>query len=284
MVLLGSDRRAARRSVRRVVELDAGGRQRLRALLTNSCLVVEPTTSVVELVGSRLAPGSVTVGVASNASLGIDQTVAVTEILAARGYDVRPHLSAALIEGPRHLARITRRLLRCRSVLLVPGSDDSAPDGEVPDLAAAIAGTAGAPRVGMLVPAVAGDRHAERVLAAAASADWISTGVSLDTRPVIGWVAQMRVRGLETPIELGVPGVVRFDALARRYPEAVTETGGRRRPQWHEPTALVSSIAEEQALERLAITGLRIDTLNFVDETAGWRQRLFDLAAPGRGI
>jgi hypothetical protein len=47
---------------------------------------------------------------------------------------------------------------------------------------------------------------------------------------------------------------------------------------------IVSSVAQEQALDRLGITGLRIETLNFVDETAGWRQRLFDLAAPVRTV
>ena len=282
MVLLGSNRRAARRSLRAVEELGADGRLRLRSLLTNSCLVVWPTSSVVDDVTSRLAPGSVTLGVASTASLGIDQTLGVTEVLTARGYDVRPHLAASLVENGAHLTRTLRRLRSVSSVLLVAGNRQAGTGLSVLELAAAIADNHASVRIGIGATAQSGDGPAEAVLAASAAADWISTRTAADPRRMLAWAAEMRVRGMEPPIELGIPGLVRLDTLRRDHPHLSSPGGSR--GQWFDPTSVATTIAKESALDRLAITGLRIDTLNLVDETAGWRQRLFDLAAPVREI
>lgn len=288
MVLASSERRAHRRSQRTVADLDPAARKQLRQLLTNACLVVLPTSSVVELVTARLAPGSVTVGVASTDGLGMDQTIAVTEVLATRGYEVRPHLARSHVKSSRHLTEVLTRLSQrgVGSLLAVPGRNRSgryAPP--LAEFVGDIASHGGIPRVGVaaaLVRGPAGNNRAPAVLAAARQADFVSTRSSVHPGEMLAWVAEMRVRGLEAPVELGLPGMVHMQALRREDPGVARLLDGRRRIQWHNPTALMASLAQDRSLERLDISGVRIDTLNYLDENAGWRQRLFDLANPNR--
>lgn len=286
-VLAGGERRAHRRSLRTLLELPASDRTRLRELLTRACLVVMPTSSAVGLVTARLAPGSVTVGVAATEALGLDQTIAVAEILATRGFDVRPHLAANQMRETRRPSGVLDRLAarRISEVLLVP--DRSVPDQSIGDLVREVTGHAGMERVGVEAVPIGGPHHrpeAEAAVELARAADFVSTRPLTNSRELLAWVAEMRVRGLETPVELGFPGVVRMDALRRSDPKTAAQVDEDGRRQWYNPTDLIVSLARDAALDRLHIGGIRIETLNFLDETAAWRQQLFDLAAPRRTV
>lgn len=287
IVLASSERRAHRRSQRTVAELDPLARKQLRGLLTNACLVVQPTSSIVELVTARLSPGSVVVGVASTEELGIDQTIAVSEILATRGFDVRPHIARSQLKSPRHLAEMLTRLRTrgVRGVLVVPGSNPGPSAPPLPDVVADVASHAPGLRVGVgsrLIRGAAGNEPAQLVIAAARHANFVSTRSSVRPGEMLAWAAEMRVRGLEVPIELGLPGAVPMQALRRNDPTLAAHIEERRRAQWHNPTSLVASLAQDRSLDRLGVCGVRIDTLNYLNENAAWRQQLFDLANPNR--
>lgn len=81
----------------------------VRRLLANARFEVLPTARVQEAVATHLAPGS-TITVTASPSKGLEATVALTERLAACGYDVVPHLAARMIAGRSELAEIAARL------------------------------------------------------------------------------------------------------------------------------------------------------------------------------
>ncbi len=293
MTTVGSERRARRRARRSVDELDAGGRERLQQFISGARFVVLPTSEAITLVESRLAPGTVALAVSCTAGLGVDQTVAVSEVLAAKGYDVTPHLAARQIRTPRHLDEILRRL-RKRSlgrVLVVEGRQGR--PGAFPDSARLLEAMLDHPDAPSEI-GIAGhpdghpdhDRLAltERLLKRAVFASFVSTRLTLNPVRLLGWVAEMRVRGLDIPVEVGVPGAVGLDEILAHDPFLVGTGDGRRESRRYDPTSLVIDLARQPVADRLEITGLRVETLNRIHATAAWRQQLYDLSQQTRSV
>ena len=192
----------------------------------------------------------------------------------------------------RHLEGILRRL-RMRSlgrVLVVDGHDGVR--GAFPDSARLLAAMHEHPDVPPEI-GIAGhpDGHAdhgpvelaERLLERSVLATFVSTRLSLNPSRLLGWVAEMRLRGLELPIEAGVPGAVGLDDLLREDPSIVLKDR-RRETRHYDPTALVVDLARQPVVDRLTITGLRVETLNRIQMTAAWRQYLYDLSQPARSV
>ena len=286
---IGSQRRASRKARRALDELDSESRARLQRLISEARFVIVPTSEAISLVESRLTPGTVRLGVSGTAELGIDQTVAVAEILAAKGFDVTPHLPARHISTPAHLDEILRRLRR-RSidrVLVVEGRRGG--PGAFPDAARLLAamhehpdvpsdiGIAGHPNGH---PAHDPAELTERLLERSRLASFVSTRVSLHPVRLLGWLTEMRLRGLELPIEAGVPGAVHRDQLIAENPSLERQIQGQ---ETHNgPTRFVIDLAGHPAVERLGLVSLRVDTLNHLQATADWRQQLYDLSQRAR--
>lgn len=287
-MVIGNDRRAQRRNRRSIEDLDGDSRTRLRRLLEGSRLVVLPTSEIIPLVESRNPPGSVSLAVACTDGLGVDQTIAVSEVLAARGYEVMPHLAARQFRTERHLDETLQRLARraVTRILVVQGrARTSGAFGTAGALLGAIERHPDAPaEVGIAgypegFPDVDRERLAEQLLRLSSRATYVSTEVTLNPERLLRWAAEMRVRGLELPIEAGIPGVVRNAELL--------EDGSSSRPrggEWYDPTRFVAQLAAQPALDRLDIVGLRVETGNEIERTAAWRQRTYDLAHSVRTI
>lgn len=287
-MVVDSDRRVQRRNRRSIEDLDGDSRIRLRRLLERSRLVVLPSSEIIPLVESRNPPGSAALAVACTDALGVDQTIAVAEVLAARGYDVTPHLAARQFRTKRHLDETLQRLARrsINRILVVRGREKtSGPLATAGDLLEAIeqhdnvpaeVGIAGYPEG---LADVDRERLAERLLALSSHATYVSTQVTLSPERLLRWIAEMRVRGLELPIEVGIPGVV-------RNAELTGEAGSsrRRRGEWYDPTGFVAQLAAQPAVDQLDIHGLRIETANEVERTAAWRQQTYDLAHQVRTV
>jgi methylenetetrahydrofolate reductase (NADPH) len=289
MTTIGSRRRDWRRARRALEELDGESRARLQRLISEARFVLLPTSEAIGLVESRLPPGTVRLGVACTAGLGVDQTVAVAEVLAAKGYDVTPHLAARQIRTPGHLAEILRRLRRrsIHRVLVVEGRQGG--PGAFPDLGRLLAamhdhrdvpveiGIAGHPGGH---PGHDPAELTERLLERSVLASFVSTRLSLDPDRLLGWLTEMRLRGLDLPVEAGVPGAVGLDELLAEDPSLVLPE--RRRATRYDPTRMMIDLARQPVIDRLDLAGLRVDTLNRIDGTAAWRQALYDLARPAR--
>ncbi len=293
MMVIGSERRAQRRNRRSIDDLDSEGRARLRRLLAGARLVVLPTSEAIPRVESRLAPGAVPLAVAATAELGIDQTIAVAEVLAARGYDVTPHLAARQIRTERHLDEILLRLAQrgISRVFVVQGRQDET--GAFPtslELLQAMTdhrhpppevGVAGYPEGHHRVES---EQLTDSLLARASHCTFVSTQVCLNPSRLLRWLSEMRVRGLEVPVEIGLPGVVQLDRLRRRAPGNVAGIPAPRRrgTEWYDPTGLVAELAVQPVVDRLGVGGLRLETLNEIEPTAAWRQQVYDLAQQTR--
>lgn len=286
-MLVTGDRRSQRRIRRAVAELDPESRLRLRRLLSSARFVVLPTSAAISQVEARLAPGSIPISVACAHELGIDQTIAVAEVLAMKGHDVSLHLAARQIRSNRHLDEILLRLARraIGRVLVVRGRGASAGlFDSAGAFLAALTGREDAPAdIGTAAEVGAGrDRDAEagRLLERAVHATHVSVQTIPSIPRLLGWVAEMRIRRLGLPIEIGVPGVVRFEELGKGVPGfAAALPPGRQRPDWFDPTDLVAAVARDQTLDQLDVHGLRVETLNHLDATAAWRQQVYDLAS-----
>ena len=101
----------------------------LESLLTRCRYEVLPTASVVDEVDRHLQAGA-TVTVTASPAKGMEETLDISERLAARGFDVVPHLAARMINGHTHLAEITHRLrLAGVTTVFVPAGDDDPPAG-----------------------------------------------------------------------------------------------------------------------------------------------------------
>lgn len=285
-MVIGNDRRAQRRNRRSIEDLDGDGRTRLRRLLKGSWLVILPTSEIIPLVESRTPPGSVALAVACTDGLGVDHTIAVSEVLAARGYDVTPHLAARQFRTERHLDETLQRLAQ-RSIgriLVVRGRTGTAgPFGTTGALLEAVEQHSDAPaEIGIAgypegLPDVDRERLAERLLTLASRATYVSTEVTLDPERLLRWLAEMRVRGLELPVEVGIPGVVgNAELIGEARPSR------RRGCEWHDPTGFVAQLAAQPALDRLDIVGLRVETANEIERTAAWRQTTYGLAHQAR--
>lgn len=275
--------RTQRRNRRSLLDLDSDARARVRRLVRHAHLTVLPTSDVVQLVEARLAPGTVGVSVAAHPELGIDQTVAISEVLAAKGYVVTPHLDASAVETPRHLGEILLKLSRRSIDRMLIVETNTGRGGTVDHMLEEAMDRTGAPvRVGVEgFPEGRVDGTIEdeaKVLGSQSRlASFVSTASSVNPVRVLGWIREMRVRGLELPIEIGMPGFAPVEALVRAVPSLAPNLAPGAKDAY-DPTSLLVELAEDHVLDRLAVSGIRLDTGNAVNTTEDWRQRLYDLA------
>lgn len=275
--------RAHRRARRSVVELDGEARGRLRRLVAEARLAVLPTSDVVARIQARLAPGTVGLVVGAHAGLGLDQTVAVTELLAAQGFEVTPQIDPTGIRTERHLDEIVHRLARRTVKRWLMVERDPATPQATDWLLDALADHPAAPQaVGLEAypqgrPGIEPSRESERLMARARQVSFLSTAPVVDAGRLLTWITETRVRGIEVPIEIGVPGVVPVATLRREAPALAASLVVRNGAPF-DPTILLGTLAGDHAIERLDVTGLRLDTYNEIEPTENYRQQLYDFA------
>ena len=263
---------------------------RLARLLERPRYEVIPVRGIEDKV-AVLVPGS-TVTVTASPSHGIERTVETSEALAARGYDVVPHLAARMVRDEAELAGILQRLSAAgiRQAFVV-GGDASPPAGEFADAAALLDAIGRQPhdleRIGVGGypeghPSIADDRLLEALLHKQAYADYVATQICFDADVLTGWIRRMRAAGVALPVVVGLPGVVDRRKLA----EISLQTGvgasvrylvkhGRQvaalmRTRRFDPGPLARALAGSLDAPDLGIEGLHLFTFNQVDSTQAW--------------
>lgn len=241
-----------------------------------------------------LPPGS-TVSVTCSPNLGLEATQRHTEALVRLGHRPIPHLSARLVDGPRHASELAAwtRDWSIASVFVVAG-DVATPtsyEGVVEflhdfvdaDPAVAEIGVTAYPDGHPLIDAATLDEvllAKQRLLANAGIAGWASTQMCFDAQLIESWIDDQRARGMTLPIHLGVPGVIDRARLMKmgvrlgigaslRYLSKNRSTmASMLSPGGYDPTELVSSLAPPAA--RLGIDALHCFTFNSVADTVAW--------------
>jgi methylenetetrahydrofolate reductase (NADPH) len=223
----------------------------------------------------------------------MDVTVDLAVELGKADLRVVPHLAARLVRDQGHVEAMVERLADAgvEEVFVIGG--DGQPQGQFSDALELIRaidrtghrftiGIAGYPEGHPLV-----DR--EKLDAALAAkreyASYLVTQMCFDASAITVWVEEIRGRGVELPVVIGLPGVV---ALTRLIPVATRIGVGdsirfltRHRGLWTKllspsfsPTDLLIDLAPLLADPTTGVVGLHLYTFNQVAATEKWREGL----------
>jgi methylenetetrahydrofolate reductase (NADPH) len=286
------------------------GRKRDAALppaqrIAMRALVAAPKFELIPLKNAMDAaaalPPRASVTVTASPSHGIESTVELAEVLAARGHDAVPHLSAHMIRDRAHLGDL---LDRCRAAgfreAFVVGGDADEPgdfhDGlsllramhEVGHPFASI----GAPGYPEGHADISAERLVEVLLNKQPLVTYMATQMCFNPGAITGWIAEMRRRGVMLPVHLGTPGVADLAKLmaisarigvadSARYLKKNKRMVGRLlTPGKFGPDALLEGMAPALADPSADITSLHVFTFNQVAATVEWQQRMLDALDP----
>jgi methylenetetrahydrofolate reductase (NADPH) len=242
-------------------------------------------------------PDGATVAITTSPQLGIDRTVERAEQAAADGYEVVPHLADRYVEGPEELEEIARRLTEAGVTdLFVPGGDREEPAGEFESAHDLLDALGGLPyefeEVGITGYPEGHDFLSDATLAEAMErkapyATYIVTQLCYDPDAVVEWVEEIRERGVDLPVEVGIPGVMKYQRLMQISQKVgvgdsikflkkttgvlgfVKQLVGSRGT--YEPDELVDGLAPYVGDDWYRIRGIHIYTFNQTPDTEDWR-------------
>ena len=243
-------------------------------------------------------PDGATIAITTSPQLGIETTVERTEEAVAAGYDVVPHIAARYVEDREQLTEIARRLTDAGVTdIFVPGGDREEPAGEFDsahDLLVALdetpysfeeVGITGYPEGHEFLD---DDTLAAAMERKASYATYIVTQICYDPDAVIEWVEDIRDRGVDLPVEVGIPGVMNYKRLMSISQKVgvgdsvkflrkttgvlgfVKQLVGSRGN--YEPDELVDGLAPYVGDEAYDIRGVHVYTFNQTPDTEEWRR------------
>lgn len=247
-------------------------------------------------------PDGATITITASPTKGQEATIEWTERAAANGFEVVPHLAARYVRDEAELEAFVRRLTEAGvSDVFVPGGDREEPIGEFAsayDLLSALddldyefdeVGITGYP-----------EGHAfldDRTLVEAMEkkepyATYVTTQLCYDSGEVVDWIEDLRERGVELPVEVGVPGVLKYQRLldisqrvgvgdSVRFLQKTSGVLGFVRQfvgsrGKYTPDELVDGLAPYVDDPEYGIRGIHIYTFNQVSDTEAWRRARLD--------
>lgn len=190
-------------------------------------LLEEPRYELMpfESMDEQLAylPDGVEVAITTSPTLGLEATIDWTERAADRGYEIVPHIAARYVRDETHLEEIAGRLTDAGVTdIFVPGGDREEPIGEFSsaygllstleelDYAFEDVGITGYPEGhAFLDDQTLSDSMAKKE----PYATYLVTQLCYDPDAIIEWLATIRERGVELPVEVGIPGVMKYQRL-----------------------------------------------------------------------
>jgi len=270
-------------------------RQGVETLLSGARFELMPFESFDEEI--EHLPAGATIAITTSPQLGIETTVDKTEEAMAMGYDVVPHVAARYIEDRDQLDEIARRLKEAGVTdIFVPGGDREEPAGEFEgahDLLVALddlghefedVGITGYPEGHDFL---SDETLAEAMEKKAPYATYIVTQLCYDPDAVIEWIEGVRARGIDLPVEVGIPGVMKYQKLMQISQKVgvgdsikflrkttgvlgfVKQLVGSRGT--YEPDDLIDGLAPYVGDEEYGLRGVHIYTFNQTPDTEDWR-------------
>jgi methylenetetrahydrofolate reductase (NADPH) len=267
-------------------------RDTISRLLTHARYEVLPTASVEAKVLEEV-PTTVRLTVTASPSMGLDRTIEMAERLTTQGYSVVPHLAARMISGRSELAELVHRLQAAGITnVFVPGGDAD-PVGDYKDALTMLedltslgspfadVGVAGYPESH---PTIHDDLTVQSMWDKRKHATYVVSNLTFDPAVVKDWLHRMRLRGIDLPLLVGLPGPVdRAKLLGMATKIGVGDSTRFLSKQKGLMTRLVApgGFTGESFLTKCAPTlgdpeanvpGLHVYTFNQVAETEAWRQ------------
>jgi len=242
-------------------------------------------------------PEGATVAITSSPEKSIMETVERTEQAAAKGFEIVPHIAARNVQDREQLEEIVERLDAAGvEDVFVPGGDNDEP-GEFEsayELLVALdemdhpfeqLGITGYPEGHYFIDDETLWEHLEKK---EPYADYIITQICYDPEKVVDWVEETRARGIELPVEVGVPGVMKYQKLLNISQQVgvgdsisflrkttgvfgfVKQLIGSRGK--YTPDELIQGIAPYVDDPEYDFTGVHLYTMNQAPDTEEWRQ------------
>ncbi len=264
----------------------------LRDLLRNARFEVLPLDGIEEEVLAHLGT-DVKVTVTASPSKGLEATFDLTERLTRAGYTAVPHLSARLVRDSAHLDEVLSRLLSAGvTELFVLAGDTTDPAGEFTGAAElleamgprraefAAIGITGYPESHHLI---SDEETIRAMFVKAPMATHIVSQICFDADVIAAWIAEVRRRGTDLPIWIGLPGNVDYTKLIRvsmkiGLGESARFLGHHRNwvarlvARQFKPDRLVRELASSVTDPAARVGGLHFYTFNEVGRTERWRR------------
>lgn len=243
-------------------------------------------------------PDGATIAITTSPQLGIERTVERAEQAAADGYEPVPHIAARYVEDTDHLKEIARRLTEAGvTEIFVPGGDREEPVGEFESayqLLVALDETEYSfEEVGITGYPEGHEFLDEQTLRTemdkkAPYATFIVTQLCYNPEAVIEWIEKIRGRGIDLPVEVGIPGVMKYSRLLQisrkvgvgdsvkflrkttGVVDFVRQIVGSRGT--YKPDELVDGLGPYADDEEYRISGIHIYTFNQTTDTEDWRR------------
>jgi len=268
----------------------------VRELLTSVRFELMPFESFEEELS--YLPEGASVAITTSPQLGIERTVEKCVAAAEAGYEVIPHLAARYIEDSEELDEICGELRDADITdIFVPGGDKEEPVGEFEsayDLLVALddldhefeeVGITGYPEGHAFI---SDEELAEAMEKKAPYATYIVTQLCYNPDTIIEWIEEIRDRGIELPVEVGIPGVMKYEKLlgisrkvgvgdSVKFLRKTTGIvgfikqfiGSRGR---YKPDDLIEGLAPYVGDDTYKLQGLHLYTFNQTPDLEEWRQ------------
>lgn len=263
-------------------------------LLENARYEVLPTATIEAKVLDAV-PTDVTLTVTASPGKGLEETLATAERFSRAGYAVVPHIAARMVTGRSELTEIAARLKEAGITrVFVPGGD-ATPAGDYSDALSMLeditaigspfehVGVTGYPESH---PTINDDLTVQAMWDKRRHATHIVSNLTFDPALIKDWLHRMRLRGIQLPLLLGMPGPIdRAKLLGMATKIGVGDSTRFLAKQKGLMTRLMApgGFTGERFLSQCAPTlgdpearveGLHLYTFNQVAETETWRRDL----------
>ena len=241
-------------------------------------------------------PGDAKVAVTCSPARGIESTLHLSERLLERGFRVVPHIAARLVADRAHLREILRWFdehgLREIHVIGGDAREPAGPYASALELLVAMSridhgveevGIGGYPEGHPLID----DEELDRALLDKQPlASYVVTQLCFEADAILGWISDIRRRGIGLPVYVGLPGAVDRKKLlqislkvgvgdsVRYLRKQAGQVGMLLKSGGYSPDDLVRRLAPYAGDERYNVAGLHLYTFNQVESTEQWRQRM----------
>jgi methylenetetrahydrofolate reductase (NADPH) len=287
--------------VKRVLTVrDGATRESLKRAVDDLGFEVIPFKKTEQAVLEHV-PTDVRLTVTASPAKGQDATIDLTVALVGHGYSVAPHLSAQQVRDRAHLADI---VARCREagitdVFVVGGDPTDEPTGFADAHALLVAlheldhgftdiGIGGHPEGHPSAPT---DVLFQALKDKAPLATHIKTQIVFDPKIILDWARELKRRGIDLPVHVGVPGAVTRQKLMRvsgglGIGESAKFLKKQQNLFWrffipggYSPNKIIKGLAPHIGKPDNAIEGFHVFTFNDLGPTEAWRQQMLkDLA------
>ena len=268
-----------------------------------STLLAEPRFELMpfDSFGEQMEhlPDGAEIAITTSPSLGLGATLEWSERATDRGFEVVPHIAARYVRDEEHLAEIASRLAEAGVTdIFVPGGDREEPVGKFDSAYEVLAALDDSDyefeEVGITGYPEGHDFLDDRTLAEAMAkkepyATYIVTQLCYDSDAVIEWIEEIRAQGIELPVEVGIPGVMKYQRLMEisqkvgvgdsvRFLRKTTGILGFARQLVgsrgkYTPDDLIEGLAPYADDPDYGIRGVHVYTFNQTPDTEDWRRR-----------